>query len=147
MTLRIRHIAPDATPSSQVSLEALARVIPEATVAEVLKECKATEQRTRKLSAAFVVLLCVAMNLYQRLHRPRLLPIAQPTTLAACRPDGAAGEQGGFVPGSLPAGRQAPRCPLQEGLQKAFGRARERPRGVLVRAAPDGSGRHGARLA
>ncbi len=64
MTLRIRHIAPDATPSSQVSLEALARVIPEATVAEVLKECKATEQRTRKLSAAFVVLLCVAMNLY-----------------------------------------------------------------------------------
>src|SRR5215204_578912 len=64
MTLRIRHIDPDATPSSQVSLEALARVVPEATVAEVLKECNATEQRTRKLSAAFVVLLCVAMNLY-----------------------------------------------------------------------------------
>lgn len=64
MTLRIRHITPDATPSSQVSLEALARVVPEATVAEVLKECNATEQRTRKLSAAFVVFLCVAMNLY-----------------------------------------------------------------------------------
>jgi hypothetical protein len=65
MTLRIRYIDPDATPSScQVSLEALARVIPEATVAQVVQECDATEQRTRKLSATFVVLLCVAMNLY-----------------------------------------------------------------------------------
>lgn len=64
MTLRIRHIDPDASPTSQVSLEALARVIPQATVAEVLKECQATEQRTRKLPAAFVVILCVAMNLY-----------------------------------------------------------------------------------
>src|SRR5688572_15480507 len=64
MTLRIRHLDPDATPSSQVSLEALARVLPEATVAEVLKECDAQERRTRKLCASFVVLLCVAMNLY-----------------------------------------------------------------------------------
>jgi Insertion element 4 transposase N-terminal len=64
MTLRIRHIDPDATPSRQVSLEALARIVPEATVREVLKECNATEQRTRKLSASFVVILCVAMNLY-----------------------------------------------------------------------------------
>jgi hypothetical protein len=63
MTLRIRHIDPDATPSSQVSLETLARIVPETTVAEVLKECNATERRTRKLSAAFVVILCVAMNL------------------------------------------------------------------------------------
>jgi hypothetical protein len=67
MTLRIRYIDPDATPSScQVSLEALARVIPEATVAQVLKGCDATEQRTRKLCANFVVLLCVAMNLYTK---------------------------------------------------------------------------------
>jgi Insertion element 4 transposase N-terminal/Transposase DDE domain len=64
MSLRIRYIDPDATPASQVSLEALARVLPQQTVAEVLKECNATEQRTRKLSATFVVLLCVAMNLY-----------------------------------------------------------------------------------
>src|SRR5215218_8557335 len=64
MTLRIRHIDPDATPSSQVSLETLARIVPETTVAEVLKGCNATERRTRKLSAAFVVILCVAMNLY-----------------------------------------------------------------------------------
>jgi hypothetical protein len=64
MSLRIRHIAPDATPSSQVSLEALARILPETTIAEVLKECDATQRRTRKLPAAFVVLLCVAMNLY-----------------------------------------------------------------------------------
>ena len=52
MTLRIRHIDPDATPSSQVSLETLAQIVPETTVAEVLKECNATERRTRKLSAA-----------------------------------------------------------------------------------------------
>jgi len=64
MALRIRHLDPDATPSSQVSLEALARVVPQKIVAEVLKECDAAERRTRKLPAAFVVLLCVAMNLY-----------------------------------------------------------------------------------
>ncbi len=64
MSLRIRHLDPDATLSSQVSLEALARLLPQETVAEVLEECRATEQRTRKLPAAFVVLLCVAMNLY-----------------------------------------------------------------------------------
>jgi Insertion element 4 transposase N-terminal/Transposase DDE domain len=32
--------------------------------AELVKECDATEQRTRKLRATFVVFLCVAMNLY-----------------------------------------------------------------------------------
>ncbi len=64
MTLRIRHIDPNATPSSQVSLEALARVVPDSTVAEVVTECDATEQRTRKLSATFVVFFCIAMNLY-----------------------------------------------------------------------------------
>ena len=64
MSLRIRHLDPDATLTSQVSLEALARIVPETTVREVLKECNATEQRTRKLSASFIVFLCVAMNLY-----------------------------------------------------------------------------------
>lgn len=64
MVLRIRHIAPDATPSSKVSLDALARVVPEATIAEVVKECHAAELRSRKLPATFIVLLCVAMNLY-----------------------------------------------------------------------------------
>jgi hypothetical protein len=151
MTLRIRLIDPDATPSSQVSLEALARVLPEATVAEVLKECNATERRTRKLSAAFVVLLCVAMNLYTNdcishlffrlLSRVRWL-LADPTTAphvskgALC-----ARPATGWVPGG----------PLllsvQEGLLQAFGRTRNRPRGVLVRAAPYGCRRHCARLA
>ena len=58
-----------------------------------------------------------------------------------------AGEQGGFVPGSLQAGSQAAGRSVQEGLQQAFGRTRNHPRGVLVRAAPDGFGWHGARLA
>jgi hypothetical protein len=64
MTLRIRQIDPDATPSTQFSLEALARVLPPATVEEVVEECCAREQRTRKLCATFVVFFCIAMNLY-----------------------------------------------------------------------------------
>ena len=110
MTLRIRHIDPDATPSSQVSLEALARIVPQTTVAEVLKECNATERRTRKLSAAFVVILCVAMNLYTNdcishvffrlLSRVRWL-LADPTMASRV-------SKGALVPGPLPAGSQAP---------------------------------------
>src|SRR5215208_6559279 len=111
MTLRIRHIDPDATPSSQVSLETLTRIVPETAVAEVLKECNATERRTRKLSAAFVVILCVAMNLYTNdcishvffrlLSRVRWL-LADPT-MAVGVSKGARS-----VPGPLPAGSQAP---------------------------------------
>ena len=140
MTLRIRHIDPDATPTSQVSLEALARIVPEATVREVLEECKATERRTRKLSAAFVVILCVAMNLYTNdcishvffrlLSRVRWL-LSDPKASRVSK-------------GAL---CQAAGSSVQEGLQEAFGRARERPRGVPVRAAPHGRRRHRARLA
>jgi hypothetical protein len=64
MTLRIRRIHPDATPSTQLSLQALARVLSPTIVCDVLKECSAHEQRSRKLPAASVVLLCIAMNLY-----------------------------------------------------------------------------------
>jgi Insertion element 4 transposase N-terminal/Transposase DDE domain len=64
MSLRIRHIDPDATPGSQLSLEALARLLRPEILSEVLDECEAREQRTRKLPASTVVVVCVAMNLY-----------------------------------------------------------------------------------
>jgi Insertion element 4 transposase N-terminal/Transposase DDE domain len=64
MPLRIRHIDPDATPGSHISLEALARVLRPQILSEILHECGAHEQRTRKLPAAAVVVVCVAMNLY-----------------------------------------------------------------------------------
>ena len=51
MSLRIRHIDPDATPRLADLLGGSCRVLPEATVAEVPRECNATERRTRKLSA------------------------------------------------------------------------------------------------
>lgn len=64
MPLRIRHVHPDATPGCEISLEALARVLRAEVVSEVIEECAVREQRSRKLPAATVVLVCVAMNLY-----------------------------------------------------------------------------------
>lgn len=64
MPLRIRRISPDTTPSTQLSLETLARVLQPTIVAEVIDQCAAREQRTRKLPATAVLLLCIAMNLY-----------------------------------------------------------------------------------
>ena len=64
MALRIRQIGLDATPSTQLSLETLARVLRPAILAEVIDRCAAREKRARKLPASTVLLLCVAMNLY-----------------------------------------------------------------------------------
>lgn len=64
MALRIRRISPDATPSAQLSLETLARVLQPAIVAEVIDKCAARERRPRKLPASAVLLPCMAMNLY-----------------------------------------------------------------------------------
>lgn len=61
---RIRHIDPDATLGSELSLEALARLLRPEILSEVLEECEAHEQRTRKLPASTMVVVCVAMNLY-----------------------------------------------------------------------------------
>jgi hypothetical protein len=64
MALRIRRIGLDDTPSAQLSLEALARVLRPTIVSEVIDRCAAREKRARKLPASAVLLLCVAMNLY-----------------------------------------------------------------------------------
>jgi hypothetical protein len=64
MALRIRRIGLDDTPSAQLSLQALARVLRPTIVSEVIDRCAAREKRARKLPASAVLLLCVAMNLY-----------------------------------------------------------------------------------
>ena len=64
MALMIRQIAPTDTLGSHLALETLARVLPPATIAGVLEECGAVEQRTRKLPAMVTLLFCVTMNLY-----------------------------------------------------------------------------------
>ena len=65
MALRIRRIGLDDTPSAQLSLEALARVLRPTIVSEVIDRCAAREKRAPKLPAsAVLLLLCLAMNLY-----------------------------------------------------------------------------------
>lgn len=63
MSLSIRPCDDFTTFSAHLSLDALGRIVPRATVHAVLDACHAQEQRTRKLPAVLVVLFCIAMNL------------------------------------------------------------------------------------
>jgi Insertion element 4 transposase N-terminal/Transposase DDE domain len=63
MALMIRRIAAQDTLDTHLALDALARVIPAATVAAVLAECGAAGRRTRKLPGLVTVFFCIAMNL------------------------------------------------------------------------------------
>ncbi len=60
----IRQIAADDPLGHHLALDALARVVPAATVAAVLAECGATGRRTRKLPGLVTVFFCIAMNLH-----------------------------------------------------------------------------------
>ena len=64
MALMIRQIAERDPLDTHLCLDALAQVFPPATVATVLAECRATEERTRKLPALVTLVFCIAMNLY-----------------------------------------------------------------------------------
>ncbi len=64
MALMIRQIATHDTLDRHLALDALARVVPAATVADILVECGAAGQRTRKLPGLVTVFFCIAMNLY-----------------------------------------------------------------------------------
>jgi len=64
MAWMIRQIAAQDTPGRHLALDALARVVPSATVAAVLAECGATGRRTRKLPGLVTVFFCIAMNLH-----------------------------------------------------------------------------------
>ncbi len=64
MPLMIRQIDARDQVSRHLALGALASVILPATVADVLAECGAAGQRTRKLSGMVTRFFCIAMNLY-----------------------------------------------------------------------------------
>ena len=64
MALMIRQIAAHDTLGIHLALDALARVIPAATVASLLAECGAAGQRTRKLPGLVTVFSCIAMSLH-----------------------------------------------------------------------------------
>lgn len=60
----IRPLTPFATLHPHLSLAVLDQIVPDAAITAVLDTCHAHEQRTRKLPAPLVVLVCIAMNLY-----------------------------------------------------------------------------------
>lgn len=64
MSLSIRQIPENPVLEEHLALEALGRVVPLESVNAVLDAEGAREARRRKLPAAVVVLLCVAMNLF-----------------------------------------------------------------------------------
>lgn len=53
-----------AVEAAELSVEALGRVLDPAVVADAVDGCGARERRRRKLPAALVLVLCVALNLY-----------------------------------------------------------------------------------
>ena len=73
MGFKIRSLDPEAKLSEQSLLEGLERVIPYATVQEVVTTYHLTRQRCRKLSAEMGLLMAVAMNLWARQSLSRVL--------------------------------------------------------------------------
>ncbi len=64
MPLMIRQIDMHDAVGGHLALDALARVVPAATVVAVLAACGATGRRTRKLPGLVTLFFCIAMNLY-----------------------------------------------------------------------------------
>lgn len=64
MPLMIRQIGAQESLSAHLALDALAEVIPLATLQEVITQHRVQEERDRKLPAMATLVLCIAMNLY-----------------------------------------------------------------------------------
>lgn len=64
MSFMLRQIHDSAKLSDEVALDALAEALPMELLQQVVAESGVAEQRTRKLPAHLVALLCVAMNLF-----------------------------------------------------------------------------------
>jgi hypothetical protein len=73
MGYSLRDVAAARKFSSALTVEALHRVIPPATIEAVLDATGARERRERKLTMAVVVWLLIAMNLYTHLALDRVL--------------------------------------------------------------------------
>lgn len=67
MSFTLRTIDPQSKFSSQITMQALEAVIPQATVEAVLTREQAWHKRERKFSMHAVVLVLIAMNLYRHL--------------------------------------------------------------------------------
>lgn len=67
MGYRIRHIEPDTKFSEEMSVEVITRVIPLATIQNLLAECGVEGQRARRLPGWLTVLFCIGMNLLSEL--------------------------------------------------------------------------------
>ena len=67
MGFSLRTIADNVKFPEAVSLNALEHAIPQATVEAVIVDLGVAEQRTRKLSAAVTLLLCIAMGLFSNI--------------------------------------------------------------------------------
>jgi hypothetical protein len=64
MLFTLRNVAPQRTLCQQLSLDALERAVPLATIRQALHETGASTPRQRKLNLEAIVLLVIAMNLY-----------------------------------------------------------------------------------
>lgn len=64
MGYRIRQIEPEGELGQAITVDAITQVVPVANIREVIQVCGVGEQRTRRLPAVLVVLLCIAMNLF-----------------------------------------------------------------------------------
>ena len=89
MASMIRRLAGEAARGGAFSVEALGRVLDPAAVDGAVVACGARERRRRKLPAAWVALLCVAMGWYAAEALPevarRLCPAARVSGAALCR--------------------------------------------------------------
>lgn len=73
MGYKLRQVDPERKFSSELRLDALARAVPMEAIEAVLEAEGARQRRERKLNAAVVVLLLVAMNLYTHLSLGHVL--------------------------------------------------------------------------
>ncbi len=73
MGFSLRTIADNIKFPEAVSLNALEHAIPQATVAAVIADLGAAEQRTRKLPAGLTLLLCIAMGLFSNIALTQVL--------------------------------------------------------------------------
>jgi len=64
MGYRIRQIEPKGELGQAITVEAITQIVPVENIHQAIQECGAGEQRTRRLPAVLVVLLCIAMNLF-----------------------------------------------------------------------------------
>lgn len=67
MGYRIREIETEGELSQAITVETITTIVPMEDIRGTIQECRAREQRTRRLPAELVVVLCIAMNLFWEL--------------------------------------------------------------------------------